>query len=365
MIDISSVRSVRRRKPRLGDATGFQAKSERKDNRSYHPAMNCLFFRWSSAALFACLTCASSQAVEYCLRPDKENGGQAESVVCCSAPAGWQGWKDDPHQRDRIKRLDAYSKGFLRRLVSFHQSNCKQGWPECPYLSLKTTARDSRGQPDVEAGLREFLDESEQPQDLSPRKPPCAVVGRYGSFHTENSGDSTIWQVRCPSGEQHFVTLLAQRDMLMTIDLGAPAIKDIVPKLDSLKELARSVRIIDASLALPDIVEINVDHLSDAAIKQQLLQLTPLGTRMEKVYEVLDWHLWPKESPEIGMPGKQHWINGDLQMQIGSYPNPGPFATLVQAVWKSDKQHKLRDIEIRRFVIDYKSKRALPVKKDG
>ncbi len=158
------------------------------------------------------------------------------------------------------------------------------------------------------------------------------------------------------------MTPLAQRDALVTIDLGAPDIKDIVPKLDSIKELARSVRITDASLALPDIVEINVDHLSDAALKQQLLQLTPVGTPMEKVYEVLDWRLWSKESPRIGMPGKLHWANGDLYIQIGSYPNSGPFATLVEAFWRSDKQHKLRNGEIRRQVIEYKFKHALPVK---
>jgi hypothetical protein len=82
---------------------------------------------------------------------------------------------------------------------------------------------------------------------------------------------------------------------------------------------------------------------------------------MEKVFEVLDSRLWPKASPRIDIPGKLHWIDGDLQIQVGSYPNPGPFVTLVEAFWKPDKQHKLRDIEIRRRVIEYKSKKAIPV----
>jgi hypothetical protein len=322
--------------------------------------MNCGLSRWSLVGLLIWLTWFSTQAVEYCLRPDKQDGRQADSVVCCATPAGWQSWKDELHYDERIKRLDPYSKGFFNRLVSFHQLNCKQG-PECPYLSLQVIARDSRGQPDVEAGLRDLLDEKEQPQDLSPRKPPCVVVGRFGSFHTENCGDSTLWQIRCPSGSQRLVTLFALLDVLVTIELGAPDIKEIVPRLDSLKELARSVRITDASLALPDIVEINIDHMSDAAIRQQLLRLTPQGTPMEKVYDTLQLRL--EESPGFGEVrlGLQ-WVKGDLWMQLGSYPKPGPFATLVQAFWRSDSQHKLRDIEIRRSVVEYKSKRALRVK---
>jgi hypothetical protein len=128
--------------------------------------VNYRLFSWALVVLSAYLISLSSRAAEYCLRPGKKDGMPANTVVCCSTPGGWQGWKDDPRYPDRIKRLDPYSKVFFNRLVSFHQPNCKQG-PECPYLSLKITARDSRGQPDVEAGLRDFLEESEQPQDLS------------------------------------------------------------------------------------------------------------------------------------------------------------------------------------------------------
>src|SRR5438128_6718997 len=118
---------------------------------------------YSLVGLSTCFMFLSAQAAEYCLRPGKKDGTQANTVVCCWTPAGWQGWKDDPHYRDRIKGLDAYSKGFLGRLVAFHQPNCKQG-PECPYLGLDTTGRDSHGRPDLEQGLRDFLDELEQPQ---------------------------------------------------------------------------------------------------------------------------------------------------------------------------------------------------------
>jgi hypothetical protein len=321
------------------------------------------------AGILACFTCLPLRAAEYCLRPGKKDATQADSVICCTTPAGWRGWKDDPGYWDRIKRLDPYTKEWFNRLVPFHQPNCKQG-PECPYLSLRVTARDSRGQPDVEAGLRNLLEELEQPQDLSSRKLPCVVVSRFGSFHIENSGDVTIYQIRCPSGSQQLMTLFAQSDVLVTIELGGPDIKDTVHKVDSLKELARSVRIIDANLALPDIVEIKIDHVSDAAIKQQLFRLTPVGTPIEKVYDVLQSHLYREV----------HRIKGDLWIELGSYskavsqptatkswppseeeirsqvsaPVALPPTTIVKAVWKFDKRRKLRDIEIKREVVEFR-----------
>jgi len=324
----------------------------------------------------------SLQAADYCLRPTSEDGTQADSVVCCSTPAGWEGWKDDlKHLADTQKLLkDPLARAVFDASIWFFPSNClaedrfRKKTPECSSLTLRARGRDSRGQPDVETGLRNFLDESEQLQDRSPRKPPCVVVERFGAFDTENSDVRTIWQIRCPSGSQHLVTLLAQRDALVTIDLGAPDIKDIVPKVDSLKELARSVSIVDASLALPDIVEININRVSDATIKQQLLQLTPVGTPIEKVYEVLQSHLYK------GV----HRSNSDVWTQIGSYSGPVsgrktppkefrpptaeeirrhisdsptfPPTTIVKAVWKFDNERKLRDIEIRREVVEFKRK---------
>ncbi len=83
---------------------------------------------------------------------------------------------------------------------------------------------------------------------------------------------------------------------------------------------------------------------------------------MEKVHEVLEWRLRLKGNQPVRTPGNLHWAKGDLYTEIGSYPNPGPFATVVEAFWKSDKWHKLRDVELRRHVIEYKSKRAIPVR---
>jgi hypothetical protein len=177
------------------------------------------------ASTLVCFLCLSATGAEYCLRPGKKDGAQTNSVVCCSTPAGWQGWKDDPSSQQRIKQFgDAYSRGWVGKMVVFHQPDCKEG-PECPHLGLDTRSHDSRDRPDIETGLRDFVNEWEQPQDRSPRKPPCVVLSRVGSFHTENSGDPTIWRIRCPSGDQLFVTLLALRDVLVTIDLGEPISK--------------------------------------------------------------------------------------------------------------------------------------------
>jgi hypothetical protein len=321
----------------------------------------------------------SAQAAEYCLRPDREDGTQANSVVCCSTPAGWEGWKDDPHYWDGI---EGFNKELLesehRLRVSFRQSNCKNAL-ECAGLTLDSCGRDSRGQPDVEQGMRDFLRQLQQHQDV--RHHPDPSVTRFDSFDPRNSGVLTIWQIRCSFWNDYFVTLIAQRDVLVTIYLEAPDIKDIVPKLDSLKELARSVRITAASLSSPDIVKIDVPRLSDETVRQQLLQLTPLGTPMEKVYEFLQSRLY-KDTLEPQKPEELHWVNGDLYTQIGSYSNPItnpespvptispttdeelrlqpsvpktlPSTTIVKAFWKFDKGRKLRGVEIRRHVIEYK-----------
>jgi hypothetical protein len=348
---------------------------------------NCCLSTWGLAGLFTGFMFLSVQAAEYCMRPGKEDGTQADSVVCCSTPTGWEGWKDDLKHLARTKKLfkDPLTRALFQRSVWFFPSNCvaddkfRKKSPECSSLTLETQARDSRGQPDVEAGLRDFLDQLEQPQDLSPRDQPCVVVNRFGSFHTENSGVLTIWRIRCPSGSQHFVTLLAQRDVLVTIYLNGPDIKDIEPRLDSLKQLARSVRITQGTLSTQDIISINV-RLPDSAIRDQLLQLTPLRTPEDDVYRFLKS---PRFYTAPLMPeraGELHRVNSDFWMEIGHYSNPVPSGprpkysppseqeirsqisapvalpptTVVRAFWKFDKERKLRDIEIQREVVEFK-----------
>jgi hypothetical protein len=344
--------------------------------------MNCFFFRWSLAALFACSTCLSTQAAEYCLRPSKSDGTKTRSVVCCTTPAGWQGWKDDPKHLTGTQRLlkDPLTRALFQMSVAFFPSNCvaedrfRKKRPECPSLTLRSRARDPYGRPNVARGLRDFLRElQDHPPDVHGDCDP--VVSRFGSFDAGNSEDPTIWQIHCrkrsPSND-YLLTMITQRDVLVTIYLAAANIKDIESKLDSLKELGRSVRITDASLALPDIVEIKIDHLSDASIRQQLLRLGPVGTPIEKVYDVLQSHLYKEV----------HRSKDGLWIEIGSYSKPVsqptaakswppseeeirsrisdrvnlPPTIVVRAFWKFDKERKLRDIEIHREVVEFESK---------
>jgi hypothetical protein len=385
MIDISSVRSVRRRPYRLGNATGFQPKNERQDNWSWYPAMNCLFFRWSLAALFACFTCASGQSAEYCLRPGKEDGTQASNVVCCTTPAGWQGWKDDPHYWDGVKGLNrVLLQGELTSRVFFTQPNCKDR-RRCVKLGLITWAGDFGVQVDIKAGLRDFLQQIEQSIDSQP-----SDVTQISSVNTPNAGSLTIWEFRSSRERNYIGALFTQRNVFVGIYLEAPDTTDIATKLDSLKELAWSVQITDARSASPDIVSINVG-LPDSAIREQLLQVTPLGTPEGEAYRFLKS---PRFYTAALMPeraGELHNVNGDFWVEIGHYSNPLPtgprpkyFApseqeirsqisapttlpptTIVKAIWKFDKQRKLRDIEIKREVIEVKPKQRKEKREKG
>jgi hypothetical protein len=142
-----------------------------------------------------------------------------------------------------------------------------------------------------------------------------------------------------------------------------------------LRELARSVRITDAHLAIPDIIDIDAARLSNEAIRQRLLQLTPLGAPREKVYDFL-------QRPRL--PDDLHRNNGDLWSQIGRYSSPAarqrvqvkeyrlptgekirqhisdspalPPMITVRAFWKFDKDGKLRGVEIQRSTNPFKPK---------
>jgi hypothetical protein len=338
--------------------------------------VNCSFFvTWSLGALLTCSTSLSARGAKYCLRADKEDGTEARSVVCCTTPTGWQGWKDDPHYWDGLNGLSKVKlQGEFTFSVGFVQAGCRRG-PECARLKLETWGHDSSGRPDVKAGLRDFLKEIEQRVQSKPS------VSQFGSFNIPNTGALTIWEIHCSDGDDYLVTLFAQRDVLVTISLYAPDIKDIVPKLDSLKELARSVHITEVNSVSPDIISINV-RLPDQAIRGQLLQLTPVGTSADEVCRFLESPrlLRITHAPEWG--GELHWVDDDLWTEIGHYQDPietGPVpkptittdeavraqpqtpaihppTTIVKAVWKFDKERKLRDINVERSTVEFKAK---------
>jgi hypothetical protein len=196
---------------------------------------------WRIVVLSACFVCLSLRAAEYCLRPSKEDGTEASSLICCATPAGWQGWKDDPHYWDGVKGLNkALLEGEHRMRVDFREIGCKNS-PDCPTLTLDTWGRDSRGRPDIDQGMRDFLRQIRQHQDV--RHDPDLVVTRFGSFRTRNLGTLTVWKIRCSFWNDYLLTMITRRDMLLTIYLEGPDIKDIMSKLDKLEELACSARV--------------------------------------------------------------------------------------------------------------------------
>lgn len=359
--------------------------------------VDCYLSRCSLIVLVSSLLCLSVYGGEYCLRPRKEDGTEARSVVCCSAPAGWEGWKDDPTNVARTQELlkDPLTRALFQTSVWFFPSNCvaQDGFrmksSECPSLTLKARACDSRAPPNVAQRLRDFVRELKQhPPDVFDDCDP--VVSPFGSFDVNNFGGLTIWQIHCrkrresrswSSSNDYLLTMINRRDVLVAVYLAAADIKKIVPKLDSLKELARSVRITDSSAILPDIISVNV-RLPESAIRDQLLRLTPLGSPVDDVYSFLESPRFYTDplTPERG--GRVHWLNGDIWMEIGHYnkqvpsvprrkysppseeeirsqisaPVVLPPTTIVRAFWKFDKQRKLRDIEVRREVVEFNPK---------
>ena len=108
-------------------------------------------------------------------------------------------------------------------------------------------------------------------------------------------------------------------------------------------------------LSAIDKVTIGV-HDSDAAIRQQLLNLTPPGMPIEAVHEVLENHLVRDKETEIaGWPVRV--TGGCMIVALGRYYELStiraywlPFATVVDATWFFDERNKLRDIQVRRLV---------------
>jgi hypothetical protein len=338
--------------------------------------MNCLSFQWSLAALLACFTYGSTQAAEYCLRPGKEEGKEASSVICCTTPAGWQGWKDDPHYWDGIKGLNrVLLQAELTSRVLFTQPSCKDR-DRCPKLGMVTWVGDSGGQVDIKAELRDFVQQIEQSTDSEP-----SDVTQLSSVNTPNAGSLTIWEFRSSRERSYIGALFSQRNVFVGIYLEGPYTTHIATKLDSLKQLAQSIRITNVRSASPDIISIDV-RLPDKEVRAQLLQLTPLGTLQDALHSFVKsprFYITP-QAPERA--GELHRINGDFWMEIGHYSNPVPSGprrkysppseeeirsqisapvilpatTIVKAIWKFDKERKLRDIEIKREVVEFKPK---------
>jgi hypothetical protein len=195
---------------------------------------------WWLAVTLASSLCSFAETAEYSFVPDKMDGTKADSVVTCNTPPGWKGWKDDPSY---WKGLSGFNQELLRsghrESVSFVRVNC-ESTSKCITLVLETRGRDSRGQPDVRAGMSNFLRQVRQHQDM--HSDPSPSVSRLDSFSTGEFGTLTIWQIRCSFWNDYLLTMITRRDILVTIYLEAPDIQQCLADVDSLKQLARSVR---------------------------------------------------------------------------------------------------------------------------
>jgi len=106
-------------------------------------------------------------------------------------------------------------------------------------------------------------------------------------------------------------------------------------------------------VAAAEKIKINVRQ-SDAAIRQQLLQLTPPGTSAEQVFQFLQSRLVRDRGSRIaGAPGQP--FRSTMSVALGHYYDPRtisevflPFQTIVQAIWNFDERNRLRDIQVRR-----------------
>ncbi len=89
---------------------------------------------------------------------------------------------------------------------------------------------------------------------------------------------------------------------------------------------------------------------SDAAVREQLLQLTPIGTSAQQVFEFLSLRL-RADSKVFGAPGQPY--RSSMTVDLGHYFTAGSFLlfpTVVQASWNFDEDDRLRNVQVRRFV---------------
>lgn len=197
--------------------------------------------RLSTIGLYVCyatwIMSSPLDAAEYFLFPDMMTGGRTKSKVVCTTPSGWEGWKEQPHYWDGVNAESRKMLESAHRVgVLFVQPGCRHGL-NCPKLEVATIGADALGQPNISSALEYFV-EGLKHQRCGDRNP--AVV-RFGSLQ---AGTLPIWRIDCESDDHHLATFILQRDVVVTIRLSAPNAKQIIDKLDSLKQLARSVRIV-------------------------------------------------------------------------------------------------------------------------
>jgi hypothetical protein len=105
------------------------------------------------------------------------------------------------------------------------------------------------------------------------------------------------------------------------------------------------------SLSAGEKIKINVRQ-SDAAIRERLLSVTPTGTGIKEVYQLLQYR-FQRDGRVVGGPEEPRPFKGALSIHLGHYFEPRNlylFPTVVQVFWYFDEHDRLRDIQVRRVV---------------
>src|SRR5215813_3017389 len=96
-----------------------------------------------------------------------------------------------------------------------------------------------------------------------------------------------------------------------------------------------------------DKVTINVRQSNDA-VRQDLLDLTPVGMSIKELYKFLQSRV-KRDSRIVGGPEEAHPFSRGLSTYLGHYYKPfSLFPTVVQAFWDFDDHGKLSNIWVRR-----------------
>ena len=108
--------------------------------------------------------------------------------------------------------------------------------------------------------------------------------------------------------------------------------------------------VVIGNLAVADRIKIDV-HQSDAVIRRQLLQLTPLRTPIYNIDQFLQQRLY-HEGEIVGGPRQRYelhalWANvGHCHERRSFSEGLFLFPTVVHVCWAFDKKNKLEDIRV-------------------
>lgn len=317
---------------------------------------------WPLIGVLPFLACAAGSAVfaqQYAFVPDTMKSGPTHNAVICTTPSGWVGRKNDP---DYWKGVSASDRPLIEGAdsagVYFTLPGCRFR-PGCPAMKLDTTGLDAPEKASARTGLDILLREIHQHQG---RGDPDSSVTQLADFDAGALGRPIIWQIRSTFAQDYLVVVLVRRDLLITAYLKSDDIKAIQDRLASLRELVRSIRIVPATFSTPDIIRIS-NRQPDAAIRRELLQLTPRGMPMAQVAEVVETRLMKESFEDHGETKVTLRTADEIQISLGyesldaraleaiGHNQTFPPVNTVRAVWLFDRAGKLRKVEVRRFAV--------------